>query len=745
MKKLLNKRGSVLFLVIVVMSILIVAASATYYIVSNQHSSVVVRYDSEQSYQTAVSVSETVSKYIDGYLQAIKNSKNGLSDYKDTIVGKMMDMQNGSTADITSDIDLKDRGMGDVNVTITYKTKYSEGENKVLAFEIATNATVNGETSKVTEVKEIVVGPTQYFTRFLTSTGNRPEDVVVNAFKILTETYFENDYTALTGWLNSSVYCSGTYHDVGSQYADTVDTEIVIGNNFIINDPTGQEIKTPNIYVGNNLSLGKMVKAQNAYALGDLDIINDQGNSTTRYFVKGDCRSYGLTSSATVYVNGDLYINPQFNMGTFIVKGDVYINGDYNAVSIIYGGDLKGQTAKATATTVQDTDAESQILSALSASLAPKGMSNWNDLSSYIGKKTSKNNYGAWDADTYFLNDLEAHGLTLTGSGNNGAIVPGIDCMTGTYATGRQICTIDQSARLNSWTVGVVGQDAWGNDIWTYGSDQSYILFDATYDDLYIYLDADGNDLDSDGKPDFIFGNYLRADGTVDIDGMGKPVAHHVNILVKGEHSVIFILPDDTNFIMGDQNFIGSLGLVLQMSELITGQPSYDSFDDLAAGCANVMGNYFISASDSSKIEGLMKTEDGAVILDKSQFKSSAQDVHNNIFLVTKGTENKFDFNRQSTFCGYIYAPNSILSADGGYDGLSIIGGLIIGSYAYRNISGALVYTTPYDYTYDTTDIYGLKSSGKKPTSIVEALMDTVGSPGASASSLQDWRTAGYR
>ena len=80
MKKLLNKKGSVLFLVVVVMSILIVAASATFYIVNNQHSSVNVRYSSEQSYQTAVSVSDTVSKYIDGYLEAISKSGKDLSE-----------------------------------------------------------------------------------------------------------------------------------------------------------------------------------------------------------------------------------------------------------------------------------------------------------------------------------------------------------------------------------------------------------------------------------------------------------------------------------------------------------------------------------------------------------------------------------------------------------------------------------------------------------------------------------------
>ena len=183
MKKLLNKKGSVLFLVVVVMSILIIAASATFYVVNNQRSSVTVRYSSEQSYQTALSVSDTVSKYIDGYLEAIAASGNEfrLSDYPDTLIGKMMNLTIGSSSDITSSIDLSDDNMGKATVTITKKKQIpdpSNPENTAHVFEISTKSEYNGETIEITEVKQIVSGPTNYFTRFLTSTGHRPEDVV---------------------------------------------------------------------------------------------------------------------------------------------------------------------------------------------------------------------------------------------------------------------------------------------------------------------------------------------------------------------------------------------------------------------------------------------------------------------------------------------------------------------------------------------------------------------------------------
>ena len=221
MKRLLNKKGSVLFLVVVVMSILIIAASATFYIVNNQRSSANVRYSSEQSYQTAVSVSDTVSKYIDGYLEAISKSGKDLSAYSDTLIGKMMKLTVGGSSDITSNIDFTDYNMGEAKVTIT-KTKQIQSpanpENTSHIFEVTTKSDYNGETIAVTEVKEIVTGPSDYFTRFLTSTGNRPEDVVFQCGELYSDAYFENDYTDFGGGatnIRNSIYATGTFIDNG--------------------------------------------------------------------------------------------------------------------------------------------------------------------------------------------------------------------------------------------------------------------------------------------------------------------------------------------------------------------------------------------------------------------------------------------------------------------------------------------------------------------------------------------------
>ena len=62
---LTNKKGSVLFLVLAIMTILIIAASAAYYMVLSNRGSVEARRKDEQSYQTAISVNNGVSDYID--------------------------------------------------------------------------------------------------------------------------------------------------------------------------------------------------------------------------------------------------------------------------------------------------------------------------------------------------------------------------------------------------------------------------------------------------------------------------------------------------------------------------------------------------------------------------------------------------------------------------------------------------------------------------------------------------------
>ena len=760
MKKLLNKKGSVLFLVVVVMSILIIAASATFYVVNNQRSSVNVRYSSEQSYQTALSVSDTVSKYIDGYLEAIAASGNELSDYPDTLIGKMMNLTIGSSSDITSSIDLSDDNMGKATVTITKKKQIpdpSNPENTAHVFEISTKSEYNGETIEITEVKQIVSGPSNYFTRFLTSTGHRPEDVVFQCGVMYSDAYFENDYTDFGGGatnIRNSIYATGTFVDNGIGYIKTGPNEMVIGENFYVlsagGGGSGSAVDVDYIYVRGNMTVksgaNKTFKSKNIYVLGDLILDGEIGSNPTNFFVAGNC--YINTHTGTddsFYIGKNLYVGSAVNgaLGTFVVDGDIDLASGCNgsAVSMKCKGTITNNAQSyATFNPVIDSGTGAIIGTAFSnAAAGGAPVSDWSEVSKYIIKCTKANKYEDWDAEGYFLDNLATAPILDLASAPN-LITNWNAAGYGFYDTpdykveqynqywSRSLLTIKKSCRLAP-----IKNPSWGGK---WQGDGNTVVFDATSSDLYIYLDSNGM-VDSNGKKLFSF--FENFNGT--------------NILIRGTHSVIFILPSDTNFKMNTQQFIGHEDLAFYLS----GETSVTNIAEngKVVYCTN-------NETTKPKIEAALRTEvvdstTTATIIDQSTVGGIA---HNNIFIVSAGktrdvsgeltstlTNNYLDFNIQSGFSGYIYAPYSEMRCNGGYSGMQFFGGLIIGTYTYKNSSALLAFTTPYDYA----DIY--KKPGEanyKKTDIVKRLISFAnndGVPGGSSDSitLQSFDTLGYK
>ncbi len=763
MKRLLNKKGSVLFLVVVVMSILIVAASATFYIVNNQHSSVNVRYSSEQSYQTAVSVSDTVSKYIDGYLEAISKSGKELSDYSDTLIGKMMKLAVGSTSDITSSIDLSNENMGKATVTIT-KTKQIQSpenpENTSHVFEITTKSDYNGETIVVTAVKEIVTGPSDYFTRFLTSTGNRPEDVVFQCGVLFSDAYFENDYTDFGGGatnIRNSIYATGTFVDNGIGYgAKTEPNEIVIGENFYVLSAGGggsdSTVDVDYIFVRGNMTVksgaNKPFISKDIYVLGDLILDGDIGSNPTNFFVAGNCYINTHTGTAdSFYVGKNLYVGSAVNgaLGKFVVNGDIELASNCNgsAVSMKCAGNITDNSYSYASFNPENDSTVGTLITTAFADAATAGspVSDWSEVSKYIITKTKANKYEDWDAEGYFLTKLsDAPTIDLA---NAPTLVTWEDNHYGKYSDDNII--VERYSRFND--------KGWGNTLVTIkksckltpvtgynwqalGSGGETIVFDATNSDLYVYLDSNGMTDTNDKK---LFSFFNGGKGT--------------NILIRGNHSVIFILPSDTNFKMNEQQFIGHETFAFYLS----GKTSVKDIAETGA----VIYSYDNSVV-SSKITPALETvaidsKINATIMNQSTVGS---DAHNNIFLVTTGkirdgsnkltstfTNNYLDFNISSGFSGYIYAPCSELLCNSRYSGLQFFGGLIVGTYTYKNPSAMLAFTTPYDYA----DNY--KNTGEtnyKKTDIVKRLINFAnndGVPGGSseAVTLQSFGTLGYK
>lgn len=727
MKKLLGKKGSVLFLVVVVMSILIIAASATFYIVNNQSNSVNVRYSSEQSYQTALSVSDTVSNYIDGYIAAIISSGNEMTKYKDTVIGKMIAMSTGTSNDITSDIPL-DSSMGTAKVTIRKTDSKTSGDNTIHIFEITTDSEVNGETVTITQVKEIVTGPTEYFTRFLTSTGNHPDDVNITANKIVSGAYFENDFTRLSNAvLNESIYSSGTFYNNGIVF-NAPTKEIVVAENFY-NYGFGNAVECGKIYVGGNLESSSTFTVDEIYVMGDVIFKQDLTGGT--YYVNGDVYLDNVNTGGCVfYVNGSVYFS-HINkaQGKFYVKKDVVINDwqSNNVEECKYGGSMIGTTPASGF--VNDTSIVTPFADTAK-------------VSAYIASATGKQKYEKWNVEEYFVKTFTNYVENVVTDPSDGHLVsydiknaivpgseedsyvPGEDNTDGTgkvikhtywptydggWGVNLAVCTITESCALRSWsnidfttTKHIVVSEYYEYDAVTNffpsGGTNNYLVIDtgpkrADGKEIYILLDKDTKD-------------YFAFAG----EGTDGKLVQFVNVIIKGDYPVIFILPEGTSYKSSDFLYIGHANLAV---DLCSGVSDYDSLISSQTAIYNSAKNAMTT------IEGYIETVPAAdpKMQPTSLIKSGSPDFHNNIFLVSNSSSDIIDMNTQNAFYGYLYAPNSKLNVhlSGTDTMIQFLGGMIVGSYHYHNFNGALAYLTPYDYK----DVYGLP----KKTDIVKKLM----------------------
>lgn len=729
MKKLLNKRGSVLFLVVVVMALLLVAASATYYVVRNQHISANTHYASEQSYQTAYSVSKAVSDFIDNRIGDIAGGGSALNAKENKLISEMLSLTTGS---FLSDIDLKELGMGEAKVTIKKAgaTAVPGSDNTAVTFEIETTAEVNGESTRLVMLKEITTGPTEYFNRFLTSTGGRQEDVLIGSHTILSDAFFENDYTVLgvaTTKLNDSVYVSGTLHDKGIAYNETNPAaEIVVSENFYSDSVSHGGFYVDKIYVGGDFLCQKpLLDVDEVYVLGDYTDKSVGSTCATKFYIDGDCYIHTQAPNAEYHINGDLYLyNNGSNNGTYYVDGDVYIYiglgqwiGNPSGVikKLEYGGERIDTGYEFFESTWKDNVYKKDSPSSFTEDEVAA-------VNNYITTGTARQSYQEWHAEDYFNTLTDIDEITLDDDTHPNVQHVGEPGGDGKIYTSDYLVTINKNSIIHPAL-------SWGNN------GTHYIVIDATSQDIYIKLVP-------------LSGNVFTFTEPATVESWGSYGGGYVNIVVKGPHSVIFILPDGVDFQMDSQSFIGHMDLAMAFTntttwdalwaygKLRTGSNALGSQDNAAATMAG-----FLNPAD----------EDGVVTLKTSSINGAQNYAHNNIFLVTLSKTNTLKFNAQSTFCGYIYAPNGIMDAnDLNGQGLAFAGGLIIGSYNYQCAGAVLSFTTPYAYSYpDGTCAY--PNLVGKETDIVKHLISFAnagaGYPGGAdlSSGIQGIRNLGYQ
>ncbi|MCH5199830.1 MAG: hypothetical protein J1F60_02630 [Oscillospiraceae bacterium] len=688
MKRLLNKRGSVLFLVVVVMALLLVAASATYYVVRNQHASANAHYNSEQSYQTAYSVSDVLENYLASTFAQISSNP---SAYNGSLFQKIMNMGTGEANALTAGNDFSEYGLGEYDIKIV-KSAASTSDEAV--FEVIIKSNTNGETTTLTQVWKIALSPseTKYFTRFLTTTGvGVLEDTYIQCQRIYGEAYFENEFTVINNpaRVNRSVYSAGTLIDTGWEFENTADKEVVIADNYYLDGVAGHAMEMKQIFVGADMydKSTKPIYAQGVYVLGDFTYESNGNSIASTVFVKGNCYIKGYVgANANFYVDGDLHLGRgstapwnRSMLGTVYVKGDVYFDdpGENGGnVKIYYGGNVYGNKGSYAVDMQQKDDILTTTQAALT-SVSGGLVNSWNEVALYISNQTAVGTYQVWDAESLFeaggdyadaptINfkaAADANGYNTgktTAVGNSGKSY--VEYVTGGSGSGFR-AIIKESCRIVPAPTG-----GWGTYCY---------IFDATDEDIYVYLDSNGNKGDN-GEPLFqFFTNWASAN----------------SVYVTGTHSVIFVLPVGTDFKGSNQTFIGHYDLAHKIYGL------EKNFNGLGVDWQSAMTS--VDAYNAKLGDAVFKTvtdDEGTEyrFLDSTKFGGAK--VHNNVFLVCKDSDNTIDFNVSCMLAGYIYAPNVRMDIGSGAGGMTqFFGGLIVGSYKYINTSAILAFCSPYD------------------------------------------------
>ena len=350
-ERLGKSKGSVLFFVLAIMSVMIVMASAVYYAVASARQEVEAKYSSEHAYQSAISINDMVSDYI-------------AADPNNKFISAAIGLAEGES--IKTNITDLPAGTGNVSVTIT---KISGGADSAI-LSITTESVVNGETQVVTSVGELKEGEAQgeaaSLSRFFTSTGYVPNDTLFQSKDIVSELFFDCEYTEVGGegdnvFLKADIITSGSmkFHKNVKLDSPPKPINLTVGNDLYLTEQSaeildfnggtvrvgGSVIQTPGAHTFSNANL---------YIQGDY-YSGAQDNKNNKVYVNGNLVLFGNTTvSGDVYVNGDVFIDRSFNKNSIgeianslTVGGNFYYDGNKANVANDPKADVKGKKIQA--------------------------------------------------------------------------------------------------------------------------------------------------------------------------------------------------------------------------------------------------------------------------------------------------------------------------------------------------------------------------------------------------------------
>lgn len=779
--RLKSGRGSVLFFIIAIMSVMIVLASAVYYSAVSARKQVEIRYGDEQSYQSAISLNDIVTEYL--------NTKT-----EDAFVDAILALAPGSSLTTqgtgTDSFAKLAEGLGDYKVTVTKISGDSSDEKQTVKIE--TEVIVNGESSTVTSVGEFTLVSKPYsFDRFFTSTGYAPNDVVMSGMTVTSTMYLDNEYSQIGSLqsgnsginIKAEVISAGTLAlnnaPINADGDKTFD--ITVGNNLIMTYNGGQGAMNLNggrIRVGGNLIQGTSFNYKNdtdVYVVGDLISGRPSDDSNCEIYVNGDAAFFGNeTFAGKVYVNGDVYIDKEVNTGDkfpggITIGGNVYLCSgssyfgaqktwikshgiddsrikNYSDASIRFEA-KNGENDSAYNALRANMDKARSLAGGTAAynyiwpsdSLICESLQNVKDK---INEKVGNPEYTNWNMMKKFINDDGTYTVKPINYNFDNATEPASrDArFAGTGSNKNQL--IVSAEKFGQYVI--MGDMRITAEPWNGYN----IVFDTTMPngkdiDMYVYLPANCL-MEKTGENSYKFSNKDTDKSKFNCfrwnnqpDGMFDG---WFSVLTKGKGSVIFIVGDGVTYFAQQRLFMGHYNL---LKEIL---PNSISADGKVTNT---------DTFNQSAIEKIMRTTDANAKL-HTVFKQDVVDkyngsggLHNNLFMVAinKNSDVNFDM-PYNTFCGFVYAPYMTFGAGKSGEGhFAMLGGLIVSDYEMPQTSRVYMATIPYDY-YDRFVDSTLKDDEKEDARFdyMEKLISNsggeIGTLGSSSS--RSWRKYGY-
>lgn len=781
--RLKGGKGSALFFIIAIMTVMIVLASAVYYSTISARKQVEIKYGNEQSYQSAVSLNDLVTEYL--------NTKTD-DAFVDAIIALSPNKSLTTKGDGTDAFAELAGGLGDYKITVTKLSGDSGDEKQTIKVE--TEVLVNGETSTVTSIGEFTLVSKPYsFDRFFTSTGYAPNDVVMSGMTVTSTMYLDNEYSQIGSSqsgnsginIRAEVISAGTLSinnaPINSNGDQTFD--ITAGNNLIMTYNGGQGAMNLNggrIRVGGNLIQGTSFNYKNdtdVYVVGDFISGRPSDDSDCEIYVNGDAAFFGKeTYMGKVYVNGDVYIDKEVNTGDkfpggITVGGNVYLCSgssyygaqktwikshgvddsrikDYTDASIRFEA-KNGDNASAYNALRSNMDKARGSNEQAYSYVWPSDSGTCESLTNVkakINEKVGNPEYTNWNMTKKFIKDDGTYTVDPINYNFGNPSASELERFAGTGSTKNQL--IVSAEKFGQYVV-------MGDMRITAGTWDGYnIVFDTTMPggndiDMYVYLPANcymkktppANEWSS---PTYSFSNKSEDKSKFNCfrwnnepDGMFEG---WFSVLTKGKGSVIFVIGDGVTYFAQTRVFMGHYNLLKEVLP-----------DAIAADGKVTNTDKFSEA----KVSAIMRTTDTDVrkqtlfkqnILDK--YKNSGG-IHNNLFVVAINKNSDVNFDMQyNTFCGFIYAPYMTFGAGKSTEGhFAMLGGLIVSDYEMPNTSRVYMATIPYDYydRYVDSTLTGTEKEDARFDYMEKLISNSGGEIGTlGSSSSRSWRKYGY-